>query len=315
MGDDGLIRASNPQPIDGVSSAFFVKRDGLEHYEPFQATSPWAAVGPAYAIWQLTPWTVIQDPLPTDFVITHLCVKAVVIPFLAGVLAPGIMQLQLAEANPGGGGETNIMETALSSSSIITTIDGVNLLSGSFMLPMGPRLVRSGRRLCFRIASSVPGATAQIAVAVYAVGYNSATPPGYPLYSYGRRMEGMYPNSYMRVWPVLGSQAITTGLWPAYSAWISVIDPAPTDLLVWGVSDYGGDLFSFGREYQVGAGPSGGGGEVPLARALCPEYAVLDNSAGWLWRPALIKRGERLSIRAGAPGGINLYFNVHYEEI
>lgn len=310
-----MIKAPNPQPIDGVSSAFFVKRDGLEHYEPFQLTSPTVTTSAVGAAWALTAWTVIKDPLAADFLVTHLAVKAIIVPLLGGVLSPGIAQIQLAEANPGGGGETNILETALSSSSFIATTDGTNLLSGSFMLPMGPHLVSSGRRLCYRIASSVPGATAQIAMAVYAVGYSPATPPGYPMYSYGRRMEGMYTASHMRVWPVLGSQNIVMGAWPAYSAWQSAIDPAPNDLLAWGISDCGPAMLSKGREYQIGTGPSGGGGEVVRARVPCPEYTVLDNSSGFLWRPLLVKRGERLSIRAASTGAFSKWYNLHYEEI
>jgi hypothetical protein len=305
---------SAPGPAD---YGFFAKRDGVEHYEPFQANNPTVATQIAFVPWQLTAWTVIKDPLAADFLVTHLSVKGVIGPLLPGVLSGGMMQIQVAEANPGGGGEINIMETALSSSSFITTTDGTNLLSGSFVLPMGPHLIASGRRLAYRIASSVPGAFALVSASVYAVGYSPAAPVGYPMYDYGRRMQGLYPNSYMRIWPVLGTQTIIHGIWPAYSAWISVIDPAPTDLLVWGVSDFGPitPIFTAGREYQFGTGPAGGGGEVVRAIVPCAEFSVLANGSGFLWRPLLVKRGERLSIRGASDVGYTFFLNVHYEEI
>jgi hypothetical protein len=264
-----------------------------------------------------SPYAVIIDPLANDFVMTHCNIQVLSVPSVTGI-NPGVLHLQVVEANAGGGGEIPILETAISSVSLVSSVATVNLLGSSFMLPCAPRLIRAGRRLAFRIALSVPNNVATPALALYAVGYAGHVPMGYPLYDYGRRMQApQYPNNFMRVAPLFGTFNVNLGgAWVPFAPWTTVIDPAPTDLLVYGVTDYGPSSINRGREYLFATGAAG----VEVVRAVVPMpgYIVLQFSAGWLWRPLLIKRGERFAITGAKAiaGNDSIHRQtVHYQEI
>lgn len=164
---------------------------------------------------------------------------------------------------------------------------------------------------------SVPQVTANAGASVYVVGYQSPFPIGYPVYGYGRRQSGIY-TGHAKVTPVFGSIAIASiTQWVAADIWYQVWAAALSDVLVWGVGDVGG--FSFGNdgvEYKLGTGAAAS--EIARASCLIPYAApiTLPAGQGWLWRPLLVKRGERLAVAGKCVTSlVNHEVNVYYEEI
>ncbi|HYM16488.1 MAG TPA: hypothetical protein VEZ14_13105 [Dehalococcoidia bacterium] len=105
------------------------------------------------------------------------------------------------------------------------------------------------------------------------------------------------------------TQNLVSGAAPAWGASLTVIDPAPNDLLatylMGGVLI--GDFASQWLAVQVGIGPAGG--ETWLATV----YHAHAHSSGWIWPPVWVKSGERLALRGMAAGviGRSVALKVH----
>jgi len=93
---------------------------------------------------------------------------------------------------------------------------------------------------------------------------------------------------------------------PAWGASLTVVDPAPNDMLVTcilggsAIGDYAGQWTAV----QVGVGPAGA--ETWLATVIL-AHAV---SSGWIWPPVWAKAGERLAVR-GMNNSRHVLVKVH----
>jgi hypothetical protein len=100
-----------------------------------------------------------------------------------------------------------------------------------------------------------------------------------------------------RWYPVNASSAYIsapTGAGWAWGAPVTVIDPAPNDLLVVGMEAYPSIVWATdpATMWQVGYGPAGSEtwcATLPIGRTW---------STRWVWPPVLVKAGERLALRA-----------------
>jgi hypothetical protein len=85
----------------------------------------------------------------------------------------------------------------------------------------------------------------------------------------------------------------TAGIMPAYGAWVTVVDPAPNDMLV--TEALGGFLSSSitvtGAAIQLGIGAAGS--EQPVATVIHGR----GNNMAPLWPPVWVLAGERLALR------------------
>jgi hypothetical protein len=93
----------------------------------------------------------------------------------------------------------------------------------------------------------------------------------------------------------------TAGIMPAYGAWVTVVDPAPNDMLVvqvaHGVS--AGSITAVGVALQLGIGAAGSEQEVYTA------LVGRGNGMALAWPPVWLLAGERLALRTSYVAAIN----------
>jgi hypothetical protein len=87
---------------------------------------------------------------------------------------------------------------------------------------------------------------------------------------------------------------VIAAVYPSYGAGVTVVDPAPNDLLVVGLVSQAAlsYLLDTGTLWQIGYGPAGSETwcSTSLAGRLWNER--------WIWPPVLVRAGERLAVRA-----------------
>jgi hypothetical protein len=180
--------------------------------------------------------------------------------------------------------------------------------------PCGPTLIPAGTRVAARIRHSLDTSVARLNVGIYLLGYDGGTPAAYAPYDFRAHLAGVHGAQSLSA-PTGGTLSVTPGTpFGTYGDWVQVIASAPADLLVWGLTTaniYAGSNQS--AYFHFGTG--GAGSEQVRALLATPCY----RAAGGLYRlarPLLVKKGERLAVRATmSANNFGHKVQVFYEEV
>ena len=188
----------------------------------------------------------------------------------------------------------------------------------SATLPVGPTIIPSGTRIAARSRKSiVTTGGASLVVGTYLTGYDNAKAPvGYAPYARRAHLLGVHRAQTITT-PSGSLLAATSGAaWGTYGAWVTVIDPAPSDLIVWGASRYSrpGNGGNLGFYMEFGSGPTGGTPQ-PRARMAFPGATNGQPGAQWLIYPVFVRKGDKFAVRVTAGGALTDDFMIFYEEV
>jgi len=165
-------------------------------------------------------------------------------------------------------------------------------------LPVGPKEIPAGTRISQRIRASEPFTNTSVLVWAYLGGYaGGGVPLSYTPYVFRPYLAGVHRaksdistqgDSYARMTPAN---------FPNYGNWVQVIDPAPADLIIYGLA-YRQFTPSFGvGSFYVQIGTGAAGQEVPRRVMGIPRATMLGNVGMWKMRyPVFVKKGERVAI-------------------
>lgn len=287
-------------PFDG-----WAKRDGiLENFYPRNVAT--IAVISAGAAWTWpAAYTQLVAATVTDFVphILHATWKLnMLVAALTGVqveyeIATGAAGAEVPFARYTWGFYGTIINPGAGTQSEI---------HGGDTFPMGPTLIPSGTRIAARVRISQAVGTAISEVDAYIGGYDGgAAPASYDPYSLRAHLCGVH-RSLMQLTPTGATIGIGGAAFPGYGAPVQVLAAAPKDLLVWGASKVGpaaGLAIHTYMELMTGAA----GFEIPRARIAFPGCTSGSPGVQQLYRPVLVRAGERLSARTTGSAGVSQY--------
>jgi len=152
--------------------------------------------------------------------------------------------------------------------------------------PAQPVKVPGGSSLQARVWSSH---VASDLFDVMALGYDSA----YPVWDELPTSLVAGPGRYYDLNTGLGLN-VTPGAWGTWGAWLTVIDPAPNDLLVTRLDQTGQFSNLLGEAWMVQVGFGAAGAEVPCSTHMLGRVVA----SVPIFPPVWIKAGERMAIRS-----------------
>jgi len=292
-------------PFDG-----WAKRDGLERLIPNLAGA--TQLGVAGAAWNWSAYVQMTAGDANGYIPHALHWGfAVANPTATGALSV-VVEVEIATG--AAGSEITYARVSQVLAWSVTVLGASPLLGSSRTLPLDGAVILAGTRIAARIRASQAATLIIIRSGLYLEGHQSAAPVAYPAYSLQAHLSGVHRPQTLAT-PTGSTLLITPTAFPNYGSWVTVIDPAPKDLLVWGCAFQGSSSIAFaGQQLQLGTGPSGS--EVARAVIGLPNSGQITINCGHslLRRPLLVKKGERLAARLAGGGGAT-GFQFFWEEV
>ena len=281
-------------PFDG-----WVKRDGpLEVFYP-RNTDPGftTSIGAAWA------WPAAYDQI----------VAATAEAFVPNELYMGINLVVLTSGSKGVWLEYELATGAVGSEVVIHRHTDViasyminpgattqNLVFFGRSVPVGPKLIPSGTRLSHRVRCSLIDTAAVTQILMYLGGYvGGGAPVAHSPYGFRPHLAGVHEatsdisvqgDSYAIITPASWAGGV-------YSAPVTVIDPAPADLIIHGVAWRETTLSASMFGYYLAIGTGAAGSEVKRRIVGIPLPGFYGQVGMLRLRyPVFVKKGERVSI-------------------
>jgi hypothetical protein len=193
-----------------------------------------------------------------------------------------------------------------------------NLCTTELTIPISPKLIPSGVRVCHRVRISDVIASCTANVRAYLCGYEAAIPACYPMYSSRAHLMGIH-KGLTNFYPQGDSFiTVTPAAFPNYGSWVEVLPAASVthDLIVRGVAQMQTTQAAGASSLYVEIGTGENPNEVTRGRTAHPRAGTYAQLGVQYFdrRGILVKAGERLAIRATGSTATQK-FKVLYEEL
>lgn len=275
----------------------FAKRDGpLELFYPRNANA--VAIFTSGDAWAWTAYSTVQAATSEGFVPHELNLAIQVYGKVATAMA---VWIEYELATGAADSEVNFFRytDVVANYTMFPGEDTANLLAFGRTLPVGPKEIPAGTRLSQRIRISAAYADMEIRVWAYLGGYaGGGIPLTYTPYVLRPYLAGV--NRAKSDISVAGDSyaLMKPTAFPNYGTWVQVIDPAPSDLIIYGLAQRQDSLTAGAGSFYVQIGTGAAGSEVPRRVMGIPRATSYQGVGMFKMRyPVFVKKGERVAIR------------------
>jgi len=303
-----LIR-SRPAPAAAAAGGWTLRTTTLPRLYPDLAIN--SRLVPAAAAYAFGAYAQLSAAAAADYLpyAAHLGLEATI---SAPLAAPHIFEIEIAT---GAAGQEVLHSRLVAALAFNLAVSDVILnISTGLTLPLGVTQIPSGTRIAARCRASNANPPAASDVGIYLAGFDAPSPDSDLTYPLDAHLDNA-DTSQSLIAPWGSVNTLTSAAYPTYGTWQQVIAPAPSDLLVHGVT-YGIQVAAGINGFHLQFGLGAAGSEVPYALLGLPDHAIpVGCGTQLLRRPLLVLAGEDLSVRGACNAVRTLDYQVLYEQI